>query len=226
MSAQLKRAGTAHAWDRFDTVLLDMDGTLLDLAFDNYFWRELVPATFARQSNLTEEAARARIYELYASREGTLDWYCLDFWTKHLNLDIRALKYEVRHRIAYLPGALRFLEMARRSRKRLVLVTNAHNDTLRVKNEITGLDAWISEFVTSHDVGAPKESLEFWHKLQALLGFNPDTTLFVDDSIPVLNAAAEFGLAGVVAIRKPSTGHPPKDTGDHHFVDGVEHWVV
>jgi putative hydrolase of the HAD superfamily len=225
MSVELKRAGAAHAWDRFETILLDMDGTLLDLAFDNYFWRELVPGTFARQRNITEDAARARIYELYASREGTLDWYCLDFWTTHLELDIRALKYQVRDRIAYLPGAERFLSMARSSGKRLVLVTNAHNDTLQVKREVTGLDNWIDEFVTSHDIGSPKECLEFWHRLQVLLGFDRESTLFIDDSIPVLNAALEFGLAGVVAVRHPATGHPPKDTEHHHFVDSVEHWV-
>ena len=31
------------AWQEVDTVLLDMDGTRLDLAFDNYFWQTLVP---------------------------------------------------------------------------------------------------------------------------------------------------------------------------------------
>ena len=32
-------------WTRIDTILLDMDGTLLDLGFDNFFWREHVPLT-------------------------------------------------------------------------------------------------------------------------------------------------------------------------------------
>lgn len=39
-------------WQAVDTVLLDMDGTLLDLAFDNYFWQKLVPETYGEQQDL------------------------------------------------------------------------------------------------------------------------------------------------------------------------------
>jgi HAD superfamily hydrolase (TIGR01509 family) len=225
MSGDLKRAGDEHALDRFETILLDMDGTLLDLAFDNYFWRELVPQHYARQRDISEQAAQDRIYELYSGREGTLEWYCLDFWTEQLDMDLQALKVAASYRIQFLPGAREFLATARAAGKRLVLVTNAHNHTLRIKNDAIQLDDWIDEFVCSHDLGLPKERLEFWHKLEGLLNFDPTTTLFVDDSIPVLDAAMEYGLAGVVAVRKPSTNHPPKDTEGHHFVDGVDHWT-
>ena len=36
-------------WSRIDHVLLDLDGTLLDLDFDNHFWQTLVPACGARR---------------------------------------------------------------------------------------------------------------------------------------------------------------------------------
>src|SRR5215831_5340508 len=48
------------AWDLIDTVLLDLDGTLLDLAFDNYFWREVIPAAYAISNSISIDAARAQ----------------------------------------------------------------------------------------------------------------------------------------------------------------------
>lgn len=41
------------AWQDVDTVLLDMDGTLLDLAFDNYFWQKLVPETYGAKQGIS-----------------------------------------------------------------------------------------------------------------------------------------------------------------------------
>ena len=212
-------------WAHYNTILLDMDGTVLDLAFDNYFWRELVPGVYAAQQDITEDAARNHIYELYSGREGTLEWYCLEFWTEQLGLDLLALKASSRDRIRFLPGATDFLDAVKAGNKRLVLVTNAHQHALELKKTVTGLDKWFDEFVCSHDFGVPKEHPDFWHKLQAKLGFDSATTLFVDDSIPVLDAAIEYGLGAVVAIRRPDTGMPPKDTAGHHFIDGVGYWI-
>ena len=37
-------------WNAINTVLLDMDGTILDLHFDNYFWKEYVPQKYAEKT--------------------------------------------------------------------------------------------------------------------------------------------------------------------------------
>jgi FMN phosphatase YigB (HAD superfamily) len=63
LSTSLTSAAAAVAvlppWEAIDTVLLDMDGTLLDLRFDNYFWMEFLPERYAERHGLTPEQARA-----------------------------------------------------------------------------------------------------------------------------------------------------------------------
>ena len=39
-------------WHDIDTVLLDLDGTLLDLHFDNYFWCQHLPLCYARRHGI------------------------------------------------------------------------------------------------------------------------------------------------------------------------------
>ena len=212
-------------WQDFETILLDMDGTVLDLAFDNYFWRKLVPGIYAKQQGISRDQASEVIYSLYTDRLGTLEWYCLEFWSEQLNLDLRSLKHESRDRIRFLPGAEQFLDAVKQQNKRLVLVTNAHPQALEIKQNKTELNKWFDEFVSSHQFGVPKEQQSFWQQLEAHLGFSRATTLFVDDSIPVLDAAREFGLGGVVAIRKPGSGMPVKDTEGYPAIDGVGCWV-
>ncbi|MGI9290788.1 MAG: GMP/IMP nucleotidase [Gammaproteobacteria bacterium] len=224
MATEIQASTLAPNWQEYHTILLDMDGTVLDLAFDNYFWRELVPEVYAEKRDISEDDAREHIHNLYASREGTLEWYCLEFWTRELEVDLVELKHSAKHHIRFLPGATEFLDAARAGDKRLVLVTNAHQHALDLKKTVTGLDNWFDEFVCSHDFGVPKEQQAFWQKLEKHLGFERECTMFIDDSLPVLNAAVDFGIGAVVAVRKPDTKLPPKDTEGHYSVDGVGFW--
>ena len=48
-------------WHTIDTVLLDMDGTLLDLYYDNHFWREHVPMRFAEKQKISLDQAKQLI---------------------------------------------------------------------------------------------------------------------------------------------------------------------
>ena len=93
-------------WDNIDTVLLDMDGTLLDLAFDNWFWQRHVPEQYALSRGLDYAEAERILHDWIESHLGTLNWYCLDFWTRELGLNISALKRAAADRIAVRPGAI------------------------------------------------------------------------------------------------------------------------
>jgi putative hydrolase of the HAD superfamily len=219
-------SAAARLWRECDTVLLDMDGTLLDLSFDNWFWREAVPRCVARSRGEPAEATRARLFEKFASKQGSLDWYCLDYWSAELALDLRSLKAASSHRIRYLPGAREFLQRARASGKRLVLVTNAHVDALAVKKGVSGLGVFFDVCVSSHELGAPKEAAHFWPQLRERLGFEPVRTLFVDDSQPVLDTALGYGLGGVVAVTRPDTRQPPRRIERHHTVESVAELVA
>jgi HAD superfamily hydrolase (TIGR01509 family) len=208
-------------WRRFDTILLDMDGTILDLAYDNYFWRELVPRCLARERRAELATIRAELFAHFARKQGSLDWYCLDYWSEALALDLRALKNASSHRVRFLPGATGFLGRLQATGKRVALVTNAHGHTLEVKKGVAGLARWIETFVSSHEFGAPKEAPAFWAGARERLGYDPATTLFIDDSRPVLDAAVAAGIAGVLAITRPDTRQPARDVPGHRSIEAL-----
>lgn len=208
-------------WKEVDTVLLDMDGTLLDLAFDNFFWLDLVPKHFAVARGLDAADARRRIERRYAAVVGTLPWYCVDHWSRELGLDIRELKRAHSHLIRYLPQAEAFLAEARTRDVRLVLVTNAHRDTLAIKAEVTGVDRWMDAVVSSHDYGAPKEDRGFWRELGRRHGVDPDRSVLIEDSLAVLETAVAFGVRHTVAIRRPDSRLDPREIDAFSAVDGV-----
>jgi GMP/IMP 5'-nucleotidase len=197
-------------WRNVATVLLDMDGTLLDLNFDNHFWLTHVPRRFAEKHGLAFEEAHPRVLARYRAVEGTLDWYCVDYWTRELELDIALLAEEVAHLIAVHPHVETFLAAARSARKRVVLVTNAHHKSLSLKLRMTGIEPHFDAIVCAHDVGLPKEHPGFWERLNDIEPFDPARTLLVDDSLPVLRSAKICGIGHLLAVRRPDSRQPPK----------------
>jgi GMP/IMP 5'-nucleotidase len=208
-------------WDRIDTVLVDMDGTLLDLAFDNFFWLELLPEHYAAVNGVSVADARTALARRFDAIAGTLSWYCLDHWTRDLEVDIRSLKRRSAHLVRYLPGAREFLASVRARGKHLWIVTNAHRDTVAVKTEQTGIDQLVDRIVSSHDFRAPKESAEFWHGLERRHPFDRGRTLLIEDSLAVLAAALDYGVAHTIAIRRPDSRLPPRLIDAFAAVDGV-----
>ncbi len=211
----------ALEWAQIDSVLLDMDGTLLDLRFDNWFWTSVVPEHYARANGLSVAEAQATLAPLFVKTAHTLPWYCIDHWSRELDLDIRAMKRAAREHVRFLPGAERFLEELRRSGKRVVMVTNSHPATLEIKDAQVAITRYFDACYSTHTFGVPKEDLSFWPRLITLEVFDARRTLFVDDSLPVLESAHQFGIAHLRAVRRPDSARPPNTTGRFIGIDGV-----
>lgn len=206
-------------WDRIDTVLLDMDGTVLDLAFDNWFWQSLIPERYASHRGIDHDAAVRELQPQFRNWEGRLEWYCLDHWTELTGLDLRRLKHEARASIRVLPTSAAFLDWAAGAGKQLWLVTNAHRATLDIKLEATGIGRHFQRLVSSHDYGHPKESAVFWERFEADTGIDLARSVFIDDSLSVLRAAAQRPLASVIAIRHPDSSAPVRTVAEFPAVD-------
>lgn len=210
-------------WHRIDTVLLDMDGTLLDLYFDNHFWLHHLPAVYARANGLEADHAREQLIERFGREQGKLNWYSVDFWSRELGLDIARLKHDVAELIQPRPSAYEFLDAVVKSGRRAWLVTNAHHHSLSLKLARTPLSDYCERIICSHDFMEPKESAAFWPALQAREGFDAARSLFIDDSESVLHAAHEFGIGQLLTIAQPDSRKPPRDGLRfpvlHHFDD-------
>ena len=209
-------------WDAIDTVLLDMDGTILDLSFDNFFWLEYLPQIYAERNGLSLAQSDEFLKTSYGAIEGKLQWYCLDFWSERLGIDISQLKHSVRDRIAFRPGAVQFLEFLVAQKKRVYLVTNAHRKSLEIKLLNASFHQYFNHLISSHDYGYPKEEQDFWHTLNKHHPFDKDRTLFIDDSVRILRSAHEYGIRHLFGIAKPDKHKPAQDcspfTAIHDFV--------
>lgn len=208
-------------WDTIDTVLLDMDGTLLDLHFDNYFWMDHLPRLYAVKHGISEEDSSAHLQDTFHRGEGTLQWYCLDHWSRQLDMDIPALKREIQHMIRLRPFAIEFLTRLRASHCDVVMVTNAHRKTLEIKMANVDLTGWFDQVVVSHDLQAAKENPAFWQRLQDLHPFNPERTLLIDDTERVLDSARDYGIAHLLTLLQPDSQRQvrlnTRFPGIHHF---------
>jgi 5'-nucleotidase len=206
-------------WHQIRTVFLDLDGTLLDLHFDNHFWREHVPLRYAQRLGIDVDTAKAELYSRYGRVEGRMEWYCVDYWSRELELDIALLKAEVEHLIAIHPHVPDFLDALRAVGKRVLLVTNAHHKSLALKMERTRLAGHFDAVVCSHDFGCPKEDVRFWDALQGQAPFDPAQTLLIDDSLAVLRSARAYGIGHLLAVCQPDTSAAPREIDEFPAIE-------
>ncbi|MGD9947107.1 MAG: HAD family hydrolase [Desulfobulbus sp.] len=192
-------------WGEIDTVLLDMDGTLLDKHFDDYFWEQYLPEHYSLEYEISVEEAKKQLFERYHKVRDTLDWADLDFWSRELGLDLQELKMRINHLIGVHPYVIEFFEFCLKNRKKLYLITNAHSQSLAIKLQKTAIGPWFDRIVCASEVGVAKEEPVFWERLESLLGYDKKRAVLVDDTEKVLFSAREHGLAYLLFLARPSS---------------------
>jgi len=200
-------------------VLLDMDGTLLDKYFDDFFWEHLVPEKYAEKHAVTFGRAKEELMEKYKVHEGTLNWTDLDFWSEELDIDIPALKEQIKHLIEVHPHVDDFLKMLRIHKKKIFLVTNAHYKSIDLKFKKTQIGKYFDSVVSSFDIGYPKENIKFWKKAEKQLGFLKEKTLFIDDTEEILKTAREYGIKYILYKTKANSKIKPNSSNDFFCIN-------
>ena len=202
-------------WNEIETVLLDMDGTLLDLHFDDYFWQVQLPQKWGEKNDLDIDSARARLLPIFQDTEASLSWYCLDYWSEKLDMDVFELAFGIDHLIQVRPHVVEFLLHLDKLGKQIVMVTNSHDKFIQLKMQKTQIDQHFHQVFNSHSFGLPKEDCGFWKVLAEHLEFESASTLLIDDNLSVLRSARSYGIEYLLGVARPSSQAPPlRDTGD------------
>lgn len=210
-------------WQSIETVLLDMDGTLLDLHFDNYFWQEYLPRRYAEIKGIESAQAKQLVLDQTRQIGGSLNWYSTDYWSELLGIDVVRLKHEISHKVAVRPYCVDFLDALRAADKDVVMVTNAHHDSLALKMNETRIADKFDRLITVHEFSLPKEDPQCWHEVHKRHPFSAERTLLIDDNLNALESAREYGIASLLAIYQPDSRRPLREISEfdaiHSFTE-------
>lgn len=192
-----------------------MDGTLLDLDFDDHFWIQFMPTFLPEQHGYSGDDLNLKFHTPMRTTRGTLDWYCVDYWTEQLNMPVMPSMRRHRHLIRWRPGVTDFLRIARLAGLKLIVATNAHREVWQLKADTLDLVQYVDAVVSSHDYGKPKEAEHFWRSIERQLDLNLERCAFFDDSEAVLASAQTHGVGTVVGIDHPNSNRDPRVLNHH-----------
>lgn len=187
------------------TIIFDMDGTLLDLAYDDFIWNHQLPIRHAAMHGCTLEQSTESLFQFYQEHNHTLNWYSTRFWSSKVGVDTLALQHEFKHKVALRSGCIALLDYLKANGYACWIATNADCEGLKFKLEHTQIADYFDVIISSESIGYAKESIEFWQKLHALHPFQEKSAYFIDDTEKVLKGAEKFGIENLITIAQPSS---------------------
>lgn len=190
--------------------MFDMDGTLLDLAFDDFIWNQCLPERHAQVHQCSLEQSQKTLFQFYQQHKHTLSWYSSAYWTEKVGVDVLRLQYDHRDKIKARIGCHELLKQLNARGYRCWLLTNADRAGLEMKLENVELSPYFELMISSEELGHAKEEVAFWQKLQLLHPFDPAQAIFIDDTVVVLNSAEDFGIHQLFSILQPSSNKMPR----------------
>ena len=208
-------------WDVIETFFLDMDGTLLDLAYDNYFWHEHIPNLYSKKVKTTFTEAKIIFEGMYMEKKGTIEWYSINYWSDILNINLKSEILNTKDKISVLPNAIEFLKTLKKNQINTVLITNCPREMLNIKITQTKLWGYFNKIISSHDYGYAKETENFWNILNKNIIYNKEKTFFIDDNENVLKFAEKNGIKNLISINYPDSKREKQIVENYTSINNV-----
>jgi putative hydrolase of the HAD superfamily len=184
-----------------ECLLIDMDGVILDNAYDNDFWQNQIPEVIADSKGIAFDDAKRLAIQIFNYKKNTKDWYDVDYWSNMLDIDIEAQKRSEKSfsRISLYDGVIDTLSVLKNKTK-MILITNAHRKTLNIKLEKYNLTSYFDEMVCAHELNYVKEDIQLWYMLRSKYRLDYEKTLLVEDTINNINVGLSAGISGAIYV--------------------------
>ena len=184
-----------------ECLLIDMDGVILDNAYDNDFWQNQIPEVIADSKGIAFDDAKRLAIQIFNYKKNTKDWYDVDYWSNMLSIDIEAQKRSEKSfsKISLYDGVIDTLS-ALKNKTKMILITNAHRKTLNIKLEKYNLTPYFDEMVCAHELNYVKEDIQLWYMLRSKYRLDYEKTLLVEDTINNINVGLSAGISGAIYV--------------------------